>query len=705
MCEEKTTMTVTIKNCNSVDEAEIDIAADKLNIKFAPNGTGKSTLAKAVTLHAKGEDLSELMPFKLRKNNPEGLVPTVESSAVLNHVMCFDEDYVRQFTFQEDELLSNSFDILIRTDGYIAVENEIQQVVQDINNLFDDNAELEALISTLKELAGAFKLTKDDGLSQTSVGMKGLSQGNKLVHIPEGLEVFEPFISSSSRVNWIDWQTKGFEQFSTLSDCCPFCSSDTVSKTEQIQKVSEEYDKNVIKNLVKMVEVFEKSKDYFTEDAQAQLTQITSLSGALEDLHVEFLKNAKKQIDFLTERLEKLRSLRGYDFKEGEDVKVVLEGFKIDLTFIALLNSTVTQAKVNSINDSIDTVVTKARLLQGKLRQQRSGMQRVITKHQKDINNFLAYAGYKYEVQIVGQDDASRLKLRHIDHEDFVSGGGQHLSFGERNAFAIVLFMYECLSKNPDLIILDDPISSFDKNKKFAILQMLFRRDAADCLKSKTVLMLTHDVEPIIDTLKAVSQQFSNQVLASYLRYETGVINELLIERDDIKTFSQICSDYLSTGADPILKLIYLRRHYEIVDDMGDAYQVLSNLLHLRPIDDAIDTREEGYPIMESSKLDNGVTDIAAKITGFGYDAILGQLQSKEFLKALYDSCSNGYEKLQVFRLFSDINVDNSVLQKFINETYHIENEYICQLDPTKYDLIPEYVVKACDACLAEAGL
>ncbi|EOA2562753.1 hypothetical protein ACHYSV_002093 [Vibrio vulnificus] len=108
---------------------------------------------------------------------------------------------------------------------------------------------------------------------------------------------------------------------------------------------------------------------------------------------------------------------------------------------------------------------------------------------------------------------------------------------------------------------------------------------------------------------------------------------------------------------------------------------------------------------MESSKLDNGVTDIAAKITGFGYDAILGQLQSKEFLKALYDSCSNGYEKLQVFRLFSDINVDNSVLQKFINETYHIENEYICQLDPTKYDLIPEYVVKACDACLAEAGL
>jgi wobble nucleotide-excising tRNase len=37
--------------------------------------------------------------------------------------------------------------------------------------------------------------------------------------------------------------------------------------------------------------------------------------------------------------------------------------------------------------------------------------------------------------------------------------------------------MFETLYKKSDLIILDDPISSFDKNKKYAILQMLFRED------------------------------------------------------------------------------------------------------------------------------------------------------------------------------------------------------------------------------------
>ncbi|TOM74118.1 hypothetical protein CGH70_24745, partial [Vibrio parahaemolyticus] len=88
-----------------------------------------------------------------------------------------------------------------------------------------------------------------------------------------------------------------------------------------------------------------------------------------------------------------------------------------------------------------------------------------------------------------GEDDKSRLKLRHVDHDEFVSGGNQHLSFGERNAFAIVLFMYECLAKKPDLIVLDDPISSFDKNKKYAILEMLFHRKTQDCLQGDTVLM------------------------------------------------------------------------------------------------------------------------------------------------------------------------------------------------------------------------
>lgn len=47
---------------------------------------------------------------------------------------------------------------------------------------------------------------------------------------------------------------------------------------------------------------------------------------------------------------------------------------------------------------------------------------------------------------------------------------------------------------------LDGPISSFDKDKKFAILDRIFLPQ--NSFETKTVLWLTHDMEPLIDTAK-----------------------------------------------------------------------------------------------------------------------------------------------------------------------------------------------------------
>lgn len=265
--------------------------------------------------------------------------------------------------------------------------------------------------------------------------------------------------------------------------------------------------------------------------------------------------------------------------------------------------------------------------------------------------------------------------------------------------------MYECLAKKPDLIILDDPISSFDKNKKYAILEMLFRRDTDSCLKNKTVLMFTHDVEPIIDTIKSLEKKFSNQTSASFLKLAAGLIRESDISKDDIQTFSQICKSAVASEKDSIIKLIYMRRHYEIADNKGDAYQVLSNILHKRKR--AIDTREpkrsdDYHPEMAPDKFAAGCADISNHLSGFSYPDLLNQVANINALKSLYGACVNGYEKLQIFRLL-ELDVDSSVIQKFINETYHIENEFICQLDPAKFDTIPEYVITECDKLVSGA--
>lgn len=705
-------MEIDIKQCNNITSAKVSIEAGKLNIKFAPNGTGKSTISKAIQFASAKDDqaLAELLPFKFRGENPDNIKPEVVGVEHFDSIMCFNEEYVNKFTFQPDELVSNSFDIFIRTEAYKEKERDIQALTSAVQQQFANNPNLETLLANLKELSGAFKVTASGGLAKTSTGAKALSSANKIDHIPQGLEHYQPFIQSPKSVTWIDWQAKGHKEFSELSDSCPFCTSDSTDKKEQISKVSQEYDKSLIKNLVSIIEVINKLGEFFSDPARKNLDIIKSLKDGIGKEHETFIVTIKSQIDDLVAKLERLKSLTGFDFKEGEIVGQKLLTYKIDLQFFDTLNSAKTIETIVIINQSIDGLIQQAGPLQGKINQQRKEMQKLIEKHQADINAFLTFAGYRYQVAIIGEGEQSQLKLRHMDHPSHLSGGSQHLSFGERNAFSIVLFMYECIAKKPSLIILDDPISSFDKNKKYAILEMLFRRNAEYCLKGKTVLMLTHDVEPIIDTLKSVRGQFSNQVFAAYLQLRNGEITEQPISGENIKTFIQICGAILASTQNPIIKLIYLRRRYEVLGELEIAYQVLSNLFKKRaePEDHRVPKTDDGLSTpLSPDDLLAGIAEIKSYISDLpaDYSSLIALFNDNQRIKALYHQSTNGYEKLQLTRILLDIEaIDNSVIRKFINETYHIENEFIFQLDPTQFDLIPEYVVRECEKILAEAA-
>src|SRR5215210_6850357 len=101
---------ITITDCNSITEARITLRRASLNIKYGPNGIGKSTIAHALVLNAQGEDaLQELLPFKYRQGD-SGKAPTVVGADEIKGVLVFDEYYVSQFVFQPDEVVKNSFE-------------------------------------------------------------------------------------------------------------------------------------------------------------------------------------------------------------------------------------------------------------------------------------------------------------------------------------------------------------------------------------------------------------------------------------------------------------------------------------------------------------------------------------------------------------------------------------------------------------------
>ena len=240
---------------------------------------------------------------------------------------------------------------------------------------------------------------------------------------------------------------------------------------------------------------------------------------------------------------------------------------------------------------------------------------------------YLRSAGYKYAVRIGSSGDSYRMILEHQDAPGHLEAAGSHLSFGERNAFALVLFMHQVLRDAPDLVVLDDPVSSFDKTKKFAILHKLFH--SKQSLRGFTTLLLTHDIEPAIDIVRtATSGQFqAADPAVHFLQSREGQVEEKLIKPTDIMTFSQVCDENIDSSADPAIKCIYLRRRYEVHGERGAEYDVLSSLLHVRDEPGSKGENGEFIPLDEEER-EQAIVEIQKVIPSFDYDALLAQLKT-----------------------------------------------------------------------------
>lgn len=691
-------MKVTIENCNNVDYGLIEIVENKLNVKFGINGTGKSTITKAIKYKIDQPDsLNELLPFK-HKNTESTNLPKIVIDKNIDSVLIFNEEYLNQFLFKKDELISNSYEIFINTQEFKSINNQIDTLLSGIKSLFSNSTELNQIIADFESLSKSFATTQS-GLSKSAVVYKGLKDGNKIMHVPKELEGYSKLIKDKCCVTWLDWQSKG-EQFLSVSDNCPYCSLPIKDTLGVINSVSDNYDKNVVKNFTVIIEALSNLGVYFSTATNDTLVGITEKQTGLNKEEMDYIVVVKQQIDNLLLRLKALKDISSVSFNNSELIEAELKDLEINMNLFDHFKAPKTVTIIGSLNKSLENVLKQVGKLKGAIIRQKKYVTDLIQKNGQSINSFLINAGYKYIVEIVSEDSINyKLVLKHTNSNEMISGGTQHLSFGEKNAFSLVLFMHEAIHKNPDLIVLDDPISSFDKNKKFAIMHMLFRGKTGESFMNKTVLMLTHDLDPIIDVIK-VMKEFNGSCNASFISNKGGALSEKEIKKVNLQTFSQICVNALNADIDDIVKLIYLRRYFEIIDDMGNEYQVLSNLFHKRNKEVCVDFRKQrGDDLMSSDDFEFGVTGIKTKMSSFDYNNFFLKFNDISYLKDLYMSLDNNYAKLNIFRLIYDDKIKdiNSVLRKFINESFHIENELICQLDPVEYDIVPDFIIDECN--------
>ena len=139
----------------------------------------------------------------------------------------------------------------------------------------------------------------------------------------------------------------------------------------------------------------------------------------------------------------------------------------------------------------------------------------------------------------------------------------------------------------------------------------------------------------------------------------------------------------------------------ELDDENNCAYELVSNLFHKRekPI---IKNGSKMDKEMTSQEIEKGILIIKGNGIDFDYQKELKKVLDFDTMLNLYNRSSSNYEKLQIFRIMYDGEIDDAVFKKYLDETYHIENDYLFQLNPTEYETIPQYIVDMCDNYIKE---
>lgn len=696
-------MELHIENCNSIDKGEVKIQEGRLNIIYALNGTGKSTIVHALEKNILGT-IDDLRPFKYIGDNITAHNPKLSLDGTVRKIAVFNESYVNSYVFQKDELLKNSFEILIKTEEYDKFMNEINQLVAAITETFKADPEIEKLIEDLTKFEESFGNAKN-GYSKTGDIGKSLSEGNKLQEIPIELKAYEPFLKSEDKcVDWIKWQAKGNE-YIEIAEECPYCVSKITTPKETILKVSKNYDAKYLTALSKVLEVFTALKHYFDDATQNTIRSIVLSRDGISKDQIEFLKSVKDETNRLKETLIALKYIGFSTFSyvgKGEVDKVIseLNKRKIDLYYFPKLKSLYTENKIAVINNSIQSVIDKAGKLFGQIIQQKKFIADTIENYKSEINGFLLSAGYMYSVDIIKTSNESyKLVLKYATDSSDTINVNEHLSYGERNAFALVLFMYQAIKEDADLIVLDDPISSFDTNKKYAILKMLFMGKVS--LQERTVLMLTHDFEPVFASIYNMKSYFQPATVATFLSNVNGNLDEKEINKEDIKSFLEICNCNIEESTNILHKLIYLRRYLEITNSKNSAWQMTSNVFHKDREKPLLQRDGEASRFMTEEEIIEAEQEIQKHIEGFSYNEVYAIVKDRTQLIKIYDECKSGYEKVQIYRLIFDGEQEKgSPLKKYVDQTFHVQNDYLFQLNPREYKIVPQYILEFCDEAI-----
>lgn len=735
--------TVRLTNCLGVKQArDIQIEEAKLNVKLGLNGSGKSTIAKALSTNA--DNAEDLASFEYLQKKTDDLKPKVESP--FQKATVFNQDYVDQHLFKQSTLVEGGFELVLQTPEQKALEAEMKTLLVALASEAHQPAVME-IAEKLDAVSVCVKApTKDGSISKASACYKSLGSGNALESAQALTPDFSPYFGEDIQqsVEWAQWHVSQ----GIADGICPYCGIKLDGdRLELVEKLNDILQSGDSKKLKQTLSSLHELSPLLRSDYIEAINAACSSTEGFGDSKGEKLAKLSDRCTILHGKLIGLANCQELVRASCAMNDAVGERFKArfiteeDCDFLNNKAQKMLQPTLKACSE-LHEKLDEVNRLGEKLRRM---YEHIVSVHEREINRFLRNINCPYAIRISRESGSALTLYPMLDgslaHQS-VGDPSSALSQGEKNVVSLLLFMYTATrsNENYDLIILDDPISSFDAGKRSAILRTLFSDPANgsagvnENFFGRTVLMLTHDFPFLMETV-LLAKDLGKPKAHYVWKDANGSLQERRIQF--VRDFSQKrglmyfealqLSKARNEKKDIVLRLAALRRLLEVqgcahvtnpegeASDCFLAFEVISNVFHKSDIPMLRKKNEsermfDGFPNRDAnSEFDRALSAIEQLLQfdsneKLSYQELLNRA-SKENLKTIYDDCTNDFERLQICRIAlegTEAVLREPIMAGFLDESVHVSGDYLYQLDPDEYNVVSPHAIAWCNKEMAK---
>ena len=537
---------------------EIDFSREGISVIYGPNGTGKTSLVKVLSSE-KGTKVKYTYDGKEYTDGSQFFVINDQNNRNIIQGETKDfllgDDIKKEFELQEyianeyNRLCTESISILksnysLSSSSSKSIDcfsewTSIQNIIKDLMNNRTKGSKT-GVDTYILELEKHTQITIPDyEQAKLDYIISNLSEKNPLITEIETIDTSK--LANNSQIKEIEENTEAIKILSRFSykDQCIVCDSNGIDSENLLNKKAKNKEE-IIKTLdAKTKKIVEKIIDNISEKDPFRIKDI--MLGAIETGNLSdvlLLKESIKEYKniFANKVIKELVQLY-----KSSDIKIKNEEYQ------------------KLINQKPD--ITEEDFLY---------IEQIISNNMSK------------KLQII-RDDKKNIKIV-LENKDFLGINREELplSSGEQNFLSLTFEFLKAKNSDKPIIILDDPISSFDsiyKNKiAYAIVKIL---------QNKKRVILTHNV----DLLRLLDGQFKKCfrlfLFNNTENEENGFIalnsdeRDMLINLDELlKTFREKIYEHIKDVELFLISLIPFMRGYSTIINDNDIKENLTQLMH-----------------------------------------------------------------------------------------------------------------------------